>query len=260
MSHLLLATDLRVIAGVLAALLLGAVELGFRLGSAHRSDSDDRAGVALTTIIGALLGLLALLLGFTFSMAVSRYDARRRLVVEDANAIGTAFLRTQFLPEAERAASAQRLRRYVDVRLELHQAASEGTPTAAGLDETKRLQDELWALAVGAADAQQQSLPIQLYVASLNQLIDVHGERYAVVLASLPEAVLHLLFVMTVGTGGLIGYACGRVGQRYGVSTTIFAMLIVGVIMVIMDLDRPRHGLIRVSQQPIVDLQQALKP
>ncbi len=248
--------DGRVILVALITLFLLAAEVGFRGGRRHGRRAADR-GPQIGTIQGALLGLLALLLGFSFAMAQSRYDARRALVVDEANAIGTAYLRAQLLPRPEAQEIADALRRYVDVRLmRLREHVDELTLREA-LEESERLHDYLWARAVKAA--QQDPRPsTSLFIASLNEVIDVHTERLAAFRQHVPESVLLLLYFVAAVAMAVTGYAAGLGDQRSLGPTVATAILIAIVIVVIMDLDRPRRGLITVSQQSMMDLRDSL--
>jgi hypothetical protein len=130
----------------------------------------------MSTIQAAVLGLLALLLGFTFSMAASRFEARKELVRDETNAIGTTYLRTQFLPEPYKSNAARLLRQYVDTRLELQQFSHIPESLADINVRTAHLQDQLWSEAVAVADRDPRSVPTGLFIQALNEVIDGHGK------------------------------------------------------------------------------------
>lgn len=243
---------------VLLVLLLVATEIGYRVGRAARSRMSDHAISQLTTIEGGVLGVLALLLAFTFSMAVARYESRRELVVKEANAIGTAALRAQLLPEPARSEAASLFRQYVASRIELAEAASDVNRRQAALVTTEKLQQQLWALGAGALRSDGHSFAPALLIASLNEVIDVHGERLAAARNHVPEVVLRLELLVAVFAVGLVGYGCGAGDRRNPVSTSALAILLAAIVLLILDLDRPRRGLIQVSQQPLVELQRSL--
>jgi hypothetical protein len=248
--------DGRVILVALIALFLLAAEVGFRGGRRHGRRAADR-GPQIGTIQGALLGLLALLLGFSFAMAQSRYDARRALVVDEANAIGTAYLRAQLLPRPEAQEIADALRRYVDVRLMRLRERVDEPALREAVEESERLHDYLWARAVKAA--QQDPRPsTNLFIASLNEVIDMHTRRLAAFRNHVPESVFLLLYFVAAVAMAVTGYAAGLVDQRNFGPTVATAILVAIVIVVIMDLDRPRRGLITVSQQSMMDLRDSL--
>jgi hypothetical protein len=248
--------DPRIILVALIALLLLAAEVGFRAGRRHGQrapDTEPHVGA----LQGALLGLLALLLGFSFAMAQARYDARRVLVVEEANAIGTAYLRAQLLPGPAAPEAADALRRYVDVRLTHLGERVDELALREAIVKTEQLHDYLWTRAANAA--RQDPSPItSLFVASLNEVIDLHARRLAALRNHVPEAVFLLLYFVAAVAMAVTGYAAGLGGHRSFWPTVTTAVLIAVVIVVVMDLDRPRRGLITVSQQSMVDLRDSL--
>jgi hypothetical protein len=245
--------------GVLLIVLLLAVELGYRLGRVARKRLDKHAITQITAIEGGVLGLLALLLAFTFAMAVGRYEARRDLVVKEANAIGTAALRGQLLPEPARTEVAALLREYVDARLSLFEGGVDANRLQSALISTDRVQLALWSHALDAMGQGGQSLGPALFLTSLNDVIDLHAERVATQANHVPEIVLRLEFLVAIFAVGLVGYGSGAGGERNPISTTALAILIAAVVLLIVDLDRPRRGFIRVSQQPMLDLQKSLE-
>lgn len=244
---------------MLFGLLLVATEIGFRRGRVIRGRLEDPAKSELTTLQGAMVGLLALLLAFSFAMAESRFETRRQLVLEEANAIGTTYLRSQTLAQSYRTKVATLLREYVADRLEYY---------AAGIDlkrldevnrQTNQLQTELWSQAMDAINTDPHSIPAGLFISSLNEVIDLHMKRDIARQNHVPEAVLHLLFLVAILAMGIVGFGCG-IGDWRSLSVTVTMSLIITlVILVIMDLDRPRRGFIKVSQQSMVALQDSIK-
>ncbi len=242
----------------LAAFLI-AVEVGFRLGVRHsdRSNELDRAHVG--SLQAAVLGLLGLILGFTLFMAVSRFDTRKSLVLEEANAIGTTFLRSDFLPTERRKAAQELLRAHVAARLAFYSAGIDTARLEQANNESVRIEGELWALAVEAAAQDPRSLPARLFIESLNNVIDVHEKRRVALDNHLPEAVVYLLLTVSVASLGLLGYGCGLARRRRSVSNAVLAVLIVLILITILDIDRPRRGLIQVSQDSLIRLKATLE-
>jgi hypothetical protein len=240
------------------AVYLMFIEVGFRLGrkSGGRGDDDVRNHVG--ALQAATLLLLALLLGFTFAMAVSRFDTRKALVVEEANAIGTTLLRARFLPESQRREVAELLEEYVSVRLAFYQAGIDPQRLQAASDAAARLDTRLWAVAVAVAARAERSVPVGLFIQSLNDLIDDNEKRRVALENHVPESVILLLFIVSCVALGFVAYGCGLTGRRHFVMNAIFAMLIAMVITVIMDIDRPRRGLVTVSQDSMVRLRATL--
>lgn len=241
---------------VLIVLFLLAAEVGFRAGrqrGRRAADKEPQVG----TIQGAILGMLALLLGFSFAMAQSRYDARRALVVDEANAIGTAYLRAQLLPKPEAQEVAAALRRYVDVRLKRLGERVDEPALREALKESEQLHEYLWTRAVRAT--QQDPRPVtNLFITALNDVIDLHAKRLAAFRNHVPESVFLLLYFVAAVAMGVTGYVAGLGGHRNFWPSTTTAVLIAVVIVVVMDLDRPRRGLIQVSQQSMIDLRDSL--
>jgi hypothetical protein len=236
-----------------------ATEAGFLLGRRSQSSTDDHSQSQIYTIQGAALGLLALLLGFTFAMAMSRYDMRKQMILDESNAIGTTFLRAQLLPEPTRQAVSNLLRRYVEVRLEFYDAGHDQKKLSQVKNKTERLQNQLWAYGVAVGEKDARSVTTGLFLQSLNETIDLQAKRLTALENHVPEITLVLLYFVALMATGLIGYGCGLSGLRNFFVTVISSILIAAVIMVIIDLDRPRRGLIRVSQQRMIDLRDSLK-
>ena len=243
---------------VVGMLLLALGEAGFRSGLRLFVAKDEPRKGQIGGIQGAVLGMLALLLGFTFSMAVGRYETRRDLVVKEANAIGTTYLRASFLPEAHAKAVEDLLRRYTDARLSFDGAGSNHSKIAAAEDEAARLQRELWQHTV-AASKEAPSPMTATFINALNETIDLDATRLNALRARVPGAVW-LLLVIVAGTGCFAsGYGAGASGERTGFSAMTLPLLIAVVITLIADFDRPRQGLIAITEQPLLDLKQSLQ-
>jgi hypothetical protein len=232
-----------------AILIFAAAEIGCRLG--HRSSDREREQVRahITTIQSALLGLLALLIGFTFSISLSRYDARRDLLLGEANAISTAGLRAQFLPEGHAVTAIALLKDYTDTRFIY--SPQEERP---GRDVGQALLDKLWAEVVLATAQDPKSVPAGLFAQSLNDVIDFNEKRRIANRNHVPEIAFLLLFGLSAVAIGFMGYGAGLVGTRQRIPNAIVAVSIALVIMLIADLDRPRRGLITVDQQALTDV------
>ena len=244
---------------ILIGLLFLVTEFGFQLGRKGQSKSAEYSRSHVSTLQAASLGLLALLLGFTFSMSVTRFDTRKQLVLDEANAIGTTYLRAQLLPEPARTEVSKLLRAYVDVRLEFYQAGVDQGRLQKVDENTERLHKAFWEYAVTLAGQDPRAIPTGLFVQSLNEVIDLHAKRMTALENHVPESVLILLCLVAVLSLCLVGYGAGMGMYRNLFPTLISVILIASVIVLIMDLDRPRRGLIKVSQQRMVDLRDSLK-
>ncbi len=240
-------------------LFLSVTEAGFRLGRRVRAQFSDSARSEIGTIQGAMLGMLALLLGFTFSMALSRFEVRKQLVLEEANAIGTTYLRAQLLPEPPRREISQLLRHYVDKRLDFYEARNDREKLHRATIAAEKMHENLWLQATALGEKDPRSITSGMFIQSLNEVIDLHSKRLTALENHVPEIILLLLYFVGVVAMGLIGYGCGLGERRSFLVTTMAATLIAVVMMVIIDLDRPRRGLIKVSQQRLLDLKGSLK-
>jgi len=243
---------------ILFVLLIIATQIGFMIGArSHRRTGED-GGPAATTIQAAVLGLLALLLGFSFSMAMSRYDIRKRLVVEEANDIGTTYLRAKMLPGTESAEACSLLRRYVDNRLKYYDYGVDYEAIRRSLSETDRLQKQLWSQAMAAVRADPNPVPTGLFVQSLNNVIDGHAKRIEAFENQVPEAIFLGIYIVAILSMALTGRVCGLSDNRNLMPTITAALLISLVVFMINDLDRPRQGTIKVSQQSMINLRESM--
>ena len=240
---------------VLFALLVLAHEVGFRVARRRGARADEGERSETSTLQGGMLGLLGLLLAFTFAIASQRFDTRKQLVLDEANAIGTAYLRATAVPGGEEVADL--LRRYVDVRLE--GAASAGNPHGfrRAVTESERLHAAMWSRAAALARANPDPLRT-LLLPALNEVIDLHEKRLTAMRNHVPTIILVLLLMVSVLTMASLGHAAGVSGGRSMSTALTFAMLVTLVIMVVVDLDRPERGLIRVSQQSLQTLRDGL--
>lgn len=243
---------------VVSLLLLLLAELGYRFGRAFRRRDPEAAANHGGNIQGAVLGLLGLLLGFSFAMAVGRYDSRRLLVVDEANSIGTTWLRADFLPQAHAAEVRKLLRGYAGLKVSEfdHDPDSPGMNRLRG--EITATHKALWANA-SAACAESPSPITASFVTSLNETIDLDSSRMAAARNHVPGAVWLLLMVVAGCGAWTSGYGSGAGGFRSVFSQWIFPLLIGVVITLISDIDRPRRGMIGISRKPLIELLESLK-
>jgi hypothetical protein len=242
---------------ILFAVVLGATGLGVLLGTylRHRSESLREPFAALQT---ALLGVVGLILAFGLALAVGRYESRRAAVVDDANAIGTTYLRAQTLHEPVRTESLDRLRRYTDTSIALSGAVPGSADAQAAVADGERLQRELWGLAGQALDTAPTASAPRLYVQTLNEMIDMQTVRVAGLNNRVPGAVLALEVVGAALALGLLGFYLALVGR--GVLTVVFAAALVSMLLLVtFDLDRPTRGLISVPDTPLTNLRASME-
>lgn len=243
------------VGAVLAVALVLAVIAGtaFRIAQDRRSapsHSETQEGY----IVAAVLGLMALLLGFTFSLAVDRYEIRRHLVLESANAIGTAYLQTQMLGEPHKSRISSILARYLDNVIVLARAQPGRTgPLLARDDE---LVTELWQATAAAFDSIRGTDFTSAYVTSINRVIDMDEARRDAWETHVPTEVFAVLFIYFVVTAAVIGYVLTCSGGRLSAGCLLALMLM--SLLIILDIDRPSIGGVREAQTPLVDLQKSI--
>jgi hypothetical protein len=240
---------------VIAAIFLGACMAGYRVGgSNHRPEEANQVH-----ILSATLALLGLLVGFTFSLALGRYDARRHLVVDEANAIGTAYLRSELAPEPYRSQLVAALRRYADARLALSAAGEDRTSIAEVEARTDSLHRQMWSVTVAAVPNVQPPAVSSIIVSAINTVIDLATSRSAELSARLPPSVIAALLLYATVASSVLGFVTGRAQQRSRVPSFILLCLLTLALGLIFDLDRARSGTIRVSQQPLIDVREMMK-
>jgi hypothetical protein len=237
-----------------------AIEAGYRLGRAAHGRSDEEKESSVSAMAGTILGLGAFMLAFTFGIVAERYDARRGLVRDDAIAIRTAWQRADFLPEPDRAESVELLRAYVDARLGFaSERALEPERVRSFLAETQRMQDRLWAMAVENARKDMNSDVAALYIESLNEIVGIHAARTSVGIQSrVPGEIWLVLYSVTILGMMAVGYQTGIAGSNRSMARPILALSFALVFALIASLDRPDGGVLRVTQQPLIDLRDAM--
>jgi uncharacterized membrane protein len=249
-------SEWRVIA-IVALLLLVLARAGFVIARRHRETSDAHKG-QVTGMQTAILGLLALLLGFTFAMALGRYESRRDLVLQEANAIGTAYLRASLLPGTHQKAVEDLLRRYVALRIPLYEPETDPARLSTLEAQSSTVQRELWAQLVGAA--RESPTPITAtFVTALNEMIDLDASRVHALRSHVPGAAWLIVIIVAAVGIYVSGYAAGISQVPSAFSTLLLPLLLAVVITLISDLDAPRQGLIGITKQPLLDLQQSLQ-
>ena len=253
--ELLFQRDEYVIVVLLFGLLMLAAEAGYRGGKiiAARQRVAGKPD-ELGTLQGAMIGLLALLLAFSLQMAVSRFEARRELMVKEANAIGTAGLRSRMLPDPDNKVATHLFQSYLAFRLAAFDKPWFSPDAQVARKMAIDLQSALWQLAMQVGKRNPNVVPSGMFITAIGDLIDTAGERDAAQINHVPESVLVLLFLVATLTMGLVGYGYGFAGQRDLRAITITITVIALVIFLIIDLDRPERGLIAVGNQNLLEL------
>lgn len=240
------------IAIILLALMLIAIFLGGALGKRWLGKESEESKSQANAVQGSLLGLLALLLGFTFSLSLGRFDQRSVEVVNEANAIGTAWLRTDLVSDVRRDMAKGLLRRYAELQVDAAGVSAADVERRTELvAEAEAAFNDIWLLAT--TEAREAKNPVAMgFAASLNDMIDALATRDAAINRHVPELVLLLLFATFVLLGGVVGYSSAITNVRPGVPVYALMTLIVILVFLIIDLDRPRRGWIEVDQSKLI--------
>jgi hypothetical protein len=252
-------TPIPVIAGATFVVLLIASEVGWRLG--HGSDRENNSfRTLLSTISGATLGILGLLLGFTLSMAIARYDARRTVIVDEANAIGTLWLRAGLLDSPLRTELRDTLRRYDDSRIELARVGSDLERLRAVRARSSDAQRVVWSVIEQAARSSSSPAIASALITSANDMIDLDELRMASLENYVPAQIVLLLIGVAAVALAFLGWSFGAVEQRSTLSIMLLTLLLTTVLTVIMDINRPHRGLLRVGDESLVRARRAMDP
>ncbi len=233
---------------LIAALLLGACELGYQRARHTDYDKSDEGHV-----LSAMLALLGLLVGFTFSISVNRQEQRRLLVVDEANALETEYLRAQMLPEPYRSRLVELLRRYTDSRLALADAGEDRGAILHAYAVADSLKREMWVTTVEADSLVQPAALSSLIAGGMNNVIELASSRRAALEARLPSIAFGSLVLFSVVAAAMLGFVSGSGTHPRRFGAVVLLVLLALALGLILDLDRPLRGTIRVSQQPLID-------
>jgi hypothetical protein len=237
------------------------LEVGRRIGIRRRAKDVEGASEGLGAVDGAVFALLGLLIAFTFSGAASRFDTRRQLIVEETNDIGTAYLRLDLLPPGPRSALQESFRQYVDSRLDVYRKLPDLEAAKQELARSTKLQGQIWEQAVAACREANYQPATMLLLPALNAMIDITTTRTMATRMHPPVVIFLMLFGIALAASLLAGY--GMAGDKLGsrVHKIVFAATLAISIYVIVDLEFPRLGFIRVDalDQALVELRESMK-
>ena len=248
---------------VIAILVLVLVILFFWIGHRMRKKAIEKdpehTKADIKPINGLLIGLLGLLLAFTFSMSNSRFDDRRHIVIEEANIIGTTILRTDMYPDSIRKMLRSTLKEYVEKRIGVYEAGMDIEKAMSEYKAGQAASAKLWRIAVDYSKKDDVTTRTSQLIPSINEMIDITSTRLAANVGTIPDSIMYFLFILCVGTSFLLGY--DQTGKVDWIIVTGFALTLSGTVFSIVDLDRPRSGLITTSgpNQMIVELREMFK-
>lgn len=238
--------------------LASIVALGAASELGHSLGLRAAGGTNVATLEASVLGLLALMLSFTFAMALNHFDTRRNSVLNEATAIETATLRATLLPAPQAARSLHLLRDYVQLRME----TVKRTPTLAeiehGIARSNEILAALWEQGRSAMTKNDSMVPASLYVQALNETFDSQEKRLTAFRNRVPNIALFALYGISIAAIGFAGYASGHDRPNWRWPVYVIALLAASVMLLIQDMDRPDSGFISVSQQPIIDTANAV--
>jgi hypothetical protein len=254
--------DFWAVAGGLLIVILVLLEVGRRIGLHRRKVDPDHASAGLGAIEGAVFGLMGLLIAFTFSGAAERFDHRRQLVGEEANKIEAAYLRVDLLPPATQPQLKQDFREYLDFRLAMYDSMRNNTELSQeDFARAKQMQHKIWAEALVACGQQNSPAVTTLVMSSLNDMIDVTTKRLVAMQTHPPEVVFYGLGLLVMASSLLAGYGMAGSRKRSWMHVTVFAVITAATLYVILDMEFPRFGLIRIdaADQVLIDVRNNMK-
>ena len=242
----------------LIAIVGGGALVGVLIGREMRARQTDHLKEASGAMQAALLGFVGLILAFGLSLAVGRYETRRQTVVDEANALGTAYLRAQTIPEPMRTESLQLLREYGDQRIALTRAVPNSEAFDLAKVRSDRLANRLWAQAGDALNAEPVGTAVRLYVDTLNETLDMDTTRRAALANRVPTPVMWVEVLGASVALGVLGFYLALSGRSL-VAVLVVGVVVVTILFVTFDLDRPRRGLIKVPEDPLVETRAGMR-
>lgn len=238
--------DHRLIALAMVVLLVVAGEIGYRRGL-FRRESNESVRSLMSGTGAAMLGLLGLLLGFTLAMAVSRWDERRDVIVDEANAIGTLWLRAGLFEAPLRDEMRDVLQKYTDARITLGGSRDDRATLRAARSESELLHATIWAVVERANQPGRSNAVLSSLITAANEVIDLHELRMASIENYLPASLFLLLFTVAAVSVGFLAWAFGAANQGGRIAIVALALLIGAVLLLIMDINRPQRGRIEIG-------------
>ena len=242
--------------------MMASMEVGRRFGRSRLHNDPAGFDKGTGAVEGAVFGLLGLIIAFTFSGAASRLESRRHLITEEANAIGTAYLRIDLLPENSQSGLRELFREYLDLRLETYQNASNLTEALKLYDTSVLWQDKIWDYSVLHCESTEGSRDAcKLLLPSLNDMIDITTTRLMATRLHPPLIIYLLMGFLCLLGAALAGYGMASNQSRNALYMIVFSVVMSVTVFVILDLEYPRLGFIKISDadQVLIDLRNSMK-
>lgn len=236
------------------------MRIGWRIGRKRLLALGEDWQAGLGTLNGAVFGLMGLLVAFTFTGAATRFDARRSLVTEHVNAIGTAWLRLDLLAAPEREKARDGFRRYVDTQLEILGNSGNNDAVRAGMGRLSSIQQEIWETLIQAVKS-DKSLPLtQVVLPPVNEMFDLSTTRYMAARQHPPVAVFLMLGLLVLVSGLVAGFGMAKAARQSALHLFGFAALMSLSVYLILDIEYPRLGIIRIDSfdQAMIELRASM--
>lgn len=243
-------------------LFLGTVaclELGYRLGTRRSETSGLHEGIG--GIESAVFGMLGLLIAFSFGAGLSRLDTRRQMTIQEANNIGTAYLRLDLLAAGDQPEMRRLFREYVDARLRVYQKYPDPKGTEQELARVAKMQEGIWSRAVTASRADATQNASRLLLPAINEMIDITTSRTVALYTHLPSLIVGLLIIVSLLSGLVAGYSMAKRQRRSWLHMVVYGLVVAITIYTVFDLDDPRSGLIRneAADHAMVELKDSIR-
>lgn len=242
---------------LIAASVFGLVclcnEIGFRFGVRRHANEPETSRAVANTIKASIIGFVAFMLGFAFSISSGRHDIRRQVVLDEANAAGTLYLRAGFLQDVERDRLRELLKQYVTQKIELFNLGQDFRSNNSLKQEMSNQLVLLWPILERSQEKDSQAVLVSQIVPAANEVIDLNSTHDWAFSSQTPVSVLMVLLTSVLISASLIGHSFGQCGNRHIFMCLAFNLLFTLTLYLILDFDGPRYGLIRVDQSPLVD-------
>lgn len=227
--------------------IIALTEVGRRIGAARLAADPEGAHKGVGAVEASVFGLVGLLLAFTFSGAAARFDLHRDLILQETNFIGTAWLRLDLLPTSEQPATRELFRSYLDARLDVYRSLPDLAASQAAVARTAQLQSQIWQQAVSAAERARSPPLTTVLLPALNDMFDIATTRVATSRMHPPTTIYAMLVALVLAGATLVGYAMAGGQGRKWLHGVGFALVTTVAVYVIIDLEYPRLGFIRVD-------------
>lgn len=233
-----------IVAGCLFITMLVSVDIGYRIGHRRKTSDPQTSTEVIGTVDAAVFGLLGLMLAFTFSGASDRLVLRRAQIVQEANAIGTAYLRIDVLAQSDQPAIRELFRSYLENRIEVFDKFMDRGASNAALERAEQLQRTIWSRSVASCRVDSKPDACLLMLPALNEMIDITTSRTMATRTHAPTVILTLLMVLALAGAILSGYAMSRQPMRSIMHRLLFSLVVSSSVYVVLDLEYPRAGLV----------------